>query len=124
MLCDTAAARDGLLTIVNGGIDHWGPPEYPAPLNVAFAAMLETDDRDQGPEHEFAVVVVDENLSEVGRGQGAFQVQGSLGGGETAKLPFVISLGGITIPGYGDYEIQTVLDGEVIARLPLRAMAV
>jgi hypothetical protein len=32
MLCDTAAARDGLLTIVNGGIDYWGPPEYPAAL--------------------------------------------------------------------------------------------
>jgi hypothetical protein len=63
-------------------------------------------------------------LSEVGRGQGAFQVQGSLAGGETAKLPVVLPLAGITIPAYGDYEVQTVLDGEMIARLALRAMAV
>jgi hypothetical protein len=124
VLCDTAAVRDGLVTIVNGGIDRWGPPEYPAPLPVTFAGILEVDERAEAREHQLAVVVVDEELEELGRAHASFSLQGTFEFGDTAKLPIAIPLAGITVPNYGDYEVRIIVDDDILIRLPLRAMAV
>jgi hypothetical protein len=42
-LCDSATERDGLLTVVNGGINIFNRPEFPAPLLCDLALSFELD---------------------------------------------------------------------------------
>jgi hypothetical protein len=123
LLCDSAVVRDGLLSVLNGGLDHWAPDRYPAPLAVGFAALIEADDMDSHCEHDFCVDITDERLSRIGGATGKFEVRG-LAPGETIELPVAFQLSAVTVPEYGDYEVTLRIDGEPRVALALRAMAV
>jgi hypothetical protein len=57
VLCDFAQVRDGLMTIVSGGVTRVRPQVYPATFGLHVAVMLELSPDDFGQPHECRVSV-------------------------------------------------------------------
>lgn len=126
MLCESAEAdAEQLLSITRGGMDRCHAPAYPADLALTLAVLLELDDRDQGRPLSISVVVLNGQVDLIGGAEGgSVNVTGDLQPGDTAKVPLVIPLSGVVLPEPGDYEVRFVVDGDTLAVLPLRAMAI
>jgi hypothetical protein len=124
LLCEAASARDGLLFVLGGGIDHWAPAAYPAGLGLTLGVVVKADDRDQGSEHAFAVDVLDRKAERIGGITAGFQFDGQMDPGQTTKLAFAVPLQGVVILEYGDYEVRLLVDGDTLAATALRAMAI
>jgi hypothetical protein len=123
MLCEGATVRDGLLYILGGGVAGYSPAGYPATLQISLAAFIELDYLDQGETHKFAVVLLDEQASELERLDGEFGMFPELALDATATLPLAITLAGMVLPRAGDYEVRLEINGDTRARLPLRGQA-
>ena len=124
LLCEAASTRDGLLFVLGGGVDHWAPPAYPAGLRLTLGVVVEADDRDKGSEHALAVDILDQEARRIGGITAGFQFEGHMDPGQTTKLTFAVPLEAVVIPEYGDYEVRLIMDGDTLAAMALRAMAV
>lgn len=113
LLCDFAQVREGLLSVMSGGITRLWREELPAPLGVWLALMIELDSIEQRRPHDLRVVVVDQDGHEAGAGEGQFVINKVDGyePGEPALVPVPIPLGTITIKSYGAHDVKVYIDG-------------
>ena len=123
MLCEAATVRDGLLYILGGGVSTYTVAQYPTPLGVSLAVLIELDYLDQGEPHGFRITLLDAEACELGRAEGEFATMVELDLNVVATLPAAIPLAGMTLPAPGNYEIRLEIDGNTRARLPLESRA-
>ncbi|HCB05154.1 MAG TPA: hypothetical protein PLZ93_00465 [Nocardioides sp.] len=117
-LCDAATVRDGLLHVLGGGVTRTFSPEYPAPLGVVFASILEFEQATDPPGAYQVVVRV---LSEDGKEQflaasGEIRIDyvetpdSSLPG----LVPFVVGLSNTELPRPGHYRVLVLVNGDEV----------
>lgn len=102
--CDYAAVRDGLLTIVSAGITRAWREDLPAPLNLAFALMLELDPSERSQLHDLEFRVTAPDGSELVRGGGGFQTGEAatpLDADEAVLFPIALDLRSAAVASYG-----------------------
>jgi hypothetical protein len=115
LLCDFAQVRDGLMVIVATPITRVVRPEYPSPLKLALAVVVEGAPGDiVGLPHEVQVIVSIAGQS-VAEARLAFSIGeenvAHLAPGETVNLPLVIDMSELALPTEGPYTILVRLNG-------------
>lgn len=125
ILCDFAEVRDNLLFVVGGGITRLFRPEWPGPMNVSLALMVELERNDRERPHELDVQIIDEDGNPVARIQGAFQ-QGpgpDTDFHEITFFPFTFDLRQVGIAHAGWHSVEISIDGRQEQTLRFRAGA-
>jgi hypothetical protein len=118
-LCDAATVREGLLHVLGGGVTRLWIDEFPAPMNVAVALLLELDRSELGRPHQLDMTVMDEDGGTIASVQGGFQFppNPSLAFGENALIPFTVPLHLAAVPKLGQYSISVQIDNVLHSRL-------
>lgn len=111
ILCDFASVREGLLTVVGGGITRLWRPAVPAPANLSLALMLELHSMELGRDHELAVHVLSEDGEQVVEVKGGFNPAGDLDVGENLLVPMALDLRVATLARFGTYAVEVSVDG-------------
>ena len=114
ILCDFAEVRDNLLFVVAGGVTRLFRAEWPGPMNVCLAMMVELDRTERETPHELDVQVIDEDGRPVARIQGAFQ-QGAgpdVDFHEITFFPFTFDLRQVGILHVGWHSIEISIDSK------------
>ena len=116
LLCDFAEVREGLLFLVGGPITRLWRPQFPAPMNVCVALVLEgTEAEVAGVPHELHVAVVDADGRSHAEARTGIQAQaqgmGELSPGEVIPIPVVIPLLVVPLPAPGTFDVRILLDG-------------
>lgn len=122
LICDFASVREGLLFVVGGGITRVWRREFPAPLNVALALLLEAHPTEANRPHEVDVIVQSEDGAAVAQLKGGFQISTNEGAraGEPALIPFVIDFRSVAVPKHGGYSVEILLDSTHMRSLPFQ----
>jgi hypothetical protein len=123
-LCDAAEVREGLLFVLGGGITRLWRGNWPAPLDVSVALMLELHHTEIGVPHELHVIVQDEDGNRLGEIQGGFQTNPGepMTAAETLLVPMVIDMrGGTPLPQPGYYSIEVAVDGGHLKTIQFQA---
>lgn len=125
LLCDFAQVREGLLFVSSGGITRVIRPEYPAPLGVVLALVVDLDPDEHGEQHRIRVRVIDahdevmwDGTAELGVGQVDAEA------GEHLSLPLVVDLRPVALPADGVYRLEVDANGVLRQVLRLRAIHV
>lgn len=120
-LADFAQVRDGLLHVVGGGVTRLSRTDYPAPLGVCLAVVVELHRMDQGRPHELEVRIQDADGGGVAEIKGGFQAESS----DTAihepvyvALAFDLRNGAVNHDGY--YSVEIAVDGQHRRTIPFR----
>ncbi len=116
LLCDFAEVREGLLFLVGGPITRLWRPQFPAPMSVCVALVLEgTEGEVAGITHELHVLVADADGRTHAEAHTALQAQaqgfGELTPGEVIPIPVVVPLLGVPLPVPGTFDVRILLDG-------------
>ncbi|MCC6338569.1 MAG: hypothetical protein KJ056_02000 [Acidimicrobiia bacterium] len=125
LLCDFAQVREGLLFVSSGGITRVMRPEYPAPLGVVLALVVDLDPEEHGEQHRVRVRVIDAHDTVLWDGTaelGVGQVQAETG--EHISLPLVVDLRPVALPADGVYRLEVDANGVLRQILRLRAIHV
>lgn len=112
ILCDFAEVRDNLLFVVAGGITRLFRADWPGPMNVCLALMVELDWTERETPHELDVQVITEDGKPVARIQGAFQ-QGTGPDTDVHEItffPFTFDLRQVVIEHVGWHSIEISID--------------
>lgn len=125
LLCDFAQVREGLLFVSSGGVTRVMRPEYPAPLGVVLALVVDLDPDEHDQQHRVRVRVIDshdevfwDGTAELGVGQVDAET------GEHLALPLVVDLRPVALPADGLYRIEADANGVLRQVLRLRAILV
>ncbi len=125
LLCDFAQVREGLLFVSSGGITRVMRPEYPAPLGVVLALVVDLDPDEHDQQHRVRVRVIDahdevlwDGTAELGVGQIEAET------GEHLSLPLVVDLRPVALPADGVYRLEVDANGVLRQVLRLRAIHV
>lgn len=113
LLADQASARDNLLYVIGGGINLIGAPEFPVPLVVSLAGMLQLAPGEEG-DHTFQI-----RLRRRSSRRDIARAEGSIGAKRkpdqpehaTLNLVFAVDLRPLTVPDPGEYELVLSVDG-------------
>lgn len=124
MLCNAAEVRDGLLSVLGGGIIWVAPPAYPHPVDRVLAGLLRIELEEAG-DHACRVTLLDQDGAEWGHVDATLSASpDSFGVDGVTTIPFWLALGALSLAGPGDYELPITIDGERHASLWLRAREV
>ena len=123
-LCDAANTREGMLSVLSAGITVIARPQFPAPMGLSLALLLEAEGDELAAAHQLGVtvkapdgedtlatIVADFHFEQPGADDPAATA------GIPVQAPFGASLDGVLIPAPGVYEVTITLDGEVADRL-------
>jgi hypothetical protein len=129
LLCDFAEVREGLLFLVGGPITRLWRAQFPAPMNLCVALVLEgTEGEVAGVPHELNVFVADADGRTHAEARTGIQAQaqgfGELSPGEVVPIPVVIPLLGVPLPGPGTFDVRILLDGGSPLGQPERLLTV
>lgn len=111
LLCDAASVREGLLFVMGGGITRLWRENFPAPMAVELAVVLELRQSELSRPHEIEVIVQGEDGGRVAHVKGGVQAAGDLEFGETLLVPIILSLRDAGLPREGRYDIEIAVDG-------------
>lgn len=112
ILCDFASVRENLITIVGGGVTRVIRPEFPAPMGVALALVLELHQMELGKPHELEVLVQGQDGEQVASIVGGFNLgRAQAEPGETVLAPMPFDLRNVGVPAPGVYSIEVAVDG-------------
>ena len=105
-ICDFAQVREGLLSVLSAGITRIWNNQYPAPLGVMIALILEINPSDT-PIQEVRIRVENEDGAQLAEASGGFKLEPGPGldPGELMVLPSVIDFRNLPIPAAGRYQI-------------------
>lgn len=122
MLCDYANVREGLLTVVSGGITRLWRPDLPAPLNLSVALLVSLESTELGEDHNLQVILQDEDGERLAEANARFRSNPPTlpEPGDRPNLPFAIDLRPGRVPRYGLYSVEIAIDGEAHRALPFR----
>lgn len=121
-LCDFASVRDGLLSIIGGGITRLWRSGYPAPLHLCVALVVQLEPDELGRPHEFAVTLIDADGNSVVEALGGLNiVTADREDGENVSAPLALDLRNVLLPKDGSYWAEVSLDGKRVRSLPFWA---
>lgn len=106
-LCDFGQIREGLLSVLSGGITRLKRPAFPAPLGCHLALILEMSSIELEDTREVSVRLSDED------GTILVETRGVVGGavgedidpGENVSVPLVLDISPVLLPSPGRYQI-------------------
>lgn len=124
LLCDYAQVRNGLLHVVSGGVNRLVRREFPAPMGVCFAMVMELDHFEGQRSHELTIRIIDADGTEIAQGSGAMQPRRP-GSADPllGHVPHVFDLRNVRVPAPGLYELKVYMDGAHQADLAFQAVA-
>jgi hypothetical protein len=112
LLCDFAQVRDRLLFVASGGITRVWRTQFPAPLGVHLALILELDQVELEGPHELQVIVMGQDGARLAELRGGFQANaGEAELGEMVQIPMAFDLRPVGVPGPGSYDVKIYIDG-------------
>lgn len=111
LLCDAASVREGLLFVMGGGITRIWREDFPAPMGVELAVMIEMRQTELARPHEIEVLVQGEDGQRVAEARGGLQAGGEVDFGETLLVPIVIPLRNVGLPQRGRFSLEIAIDG-------------
>lgn len=123
ILCNYAEVRENLLYVVAGGITRLYRADWPGPMNVCLALVVELDRNERERPHELDVQVIDEDGVLGARIRGAFQQ--SVGPDtdihEITFFPFTFDLRQVAITHAGWHSVEIRIDDQPGQTLRFRA---
>jgi hypothetical protein len=123
LLCDFAQVREGLLTVVSGGVTRVGLSRYPAPTPLFLAIMLylppDSVERPHAVRVLFKYPDTAEKFAEANVNVNPHPSEEQLS--EGISFPVPLDLRGVTLPRAGTIDIQVEVDGELQGELTLHA---
>lgn len=123
VLCDAMTVREGLLSVLGGGITKLIRGAYPAPLLADLAAWIEDDARPPpGPRAYVVRVVLRSEVGELGAVDSgvALTIPEEMQDNVTISMP--VWLAGLTVPAPGRYFLDVHVNGELLRTLWLRVV--
>ena len=122
-LCDAANVREGTLSVLGAGLNTLLRAEYPAPLGLWFALLLEVPPAESGRTVRLEIRVQECNAP--ANAEPLALVEGEFTTEEAADtstyLPAPIDFSPVEIPSAGEYEVIVRVAGEERARIPFYA---
>lgn len=120
LLCDAATTREGLLSILGGGVNILRQPAFPAPLGASLAILLEFDGDELKHPHKIAV-----EIRQDGGGPSILQMEARWDVGPadvfdprlTNYVPLVLPLQPVGVPEPGHYRLTLSVDGQDVGAL-------
>ena len=125
VLCDFATVREGLLTVVSGGITRLHRERLPAPLGVAVALLVEVSPAERPFPHQLTIVVTSPSGRQIAKADGAFQVgdQSVFDPDEIALVPFTVGAPRTArVEEWGWITFSISIDGEEQMELRVKAV--
>jgi hypothetical protein len=125
LICNWAEVREGILFVSGGGITRSWKQQFPAPLGVCVAVMLEgTQGEMIDISHDVEIEISNEDGVQVGLVKAAIQAKGSpdLQPGEMLQVPLAFNLTLVPIPAGGAYDFKVRLDRGSLAGQPERVL--
>jgi hypothetical protein len=123
LLCDFAQVREGLLTVVSGGVTRVGLSRFPSPTPLYLAIVLylppDATDREHAVRVLFKYPETAEKFAEAN-----VNVSPHVGDEQRVEgisFPVPLDLRGVTLPKAGLIDIQVEVDGELQGELTLHA---
>lgn len=112
-LADFANVREGMLNVVSAGIRSIGRENYPSPLNVYLAMLLEIYDDDAIDEVLIEVVLNPREQGGDDQVEQGVQIQVQRNEGERvgANLPFAVPLEVLSLARPGKYDLSISIAG-------------
>ena len=122
-LCDFAQVRERMLTMASAGVTRAYREQYPAPMGVMLALMMEISTVDAAVPHEILARVEDSDGGKIAEAGAAFQVGkiGDLDPGEMLVIPAVLDLRDVELPKPGRYQVVVVPEASDEIALSIRA---
>lgn len=113
LLCDYASVRENLLNVVGGGITRVWRTEFPAPLNLSLALVLELHEMELDRPHEIDIQIMGEDGQSIAQVKGGFQSAKPPGMEvtETLLVPIALDLRSAGVPALGAYTLSLAIDG-------------
>lgn len=125
LLCDFAQVREGLLTVVSGGVTRVGLSKFPSPTPLYLAIMLYLPPDAVDSPHSVRVLMkypdTAEKFAEANVNVSPHPSDEQRA--EGISFPVPLDLRGITLPRPGMIDIQVEVDGELQGELTLRAFS-
>jgi hypothetical protein len=112
LLCDFAQVREGLTTIVSGGVTRVRPPVYPATFGLHVAIVLELSPDDFGQPHECRVSISSaESSVKLVEVQTNFvqQPHAAAQPGEPMVIPLAMNFASLPIAEPGQYDVKVAV---------------
>jgi hypothetical protein len=124
MLCDFAQVREGLLFVSSGGVTRCHREEFPAPLGVFAAFVIELERGEAARQHGLRVHLLDEDLNELADVNGTFEFGSPemLLIDEKPSIPITLDLRSVAVERYGPVTVSIYVDGEHLRSLTLHVM--
>lgn len=114
LLCDFAQVREGLLFVSSGGVTRLYRETLPAPMGICYAVVVTLDRIELQRPHEFQIVVMDVDGSQVAEARGGFQLEPiNLEVGEKQQVPLAIDLRMAGVDAYGPHSVSLYIDGNL-----------
>lgn len=114
LLCDFAETRDHLLFMVAAGITRVVRTEYPAPLGVCLALLLELHRSERDRPHELVINLINADGVSIAKVQAGFQASAGPDTDvhEPSFLPVALDLRNVGLPAQGWYSAEININGE------------
>jgi hypothetical protein len=112
VLCDFAQVREGLMTIVSGGVTRVRPQGYPATFGLHVAVMLELSPDDFGQPHECRVSIAQAETSvKLVEMVTNFVQEPHVAAqpGEPMVIPLAINFSEVSIGEPGQYDVKVAV---------------
>lgn len=122
LLCEAAVAHDTLLSLVDAGRTQVVGVDFPLPLRMTLALMVNCEESDLDSSHEMRIeVVAAASGAAVGTASRPFSVL-PMEIPSAVNVPLVADLSPIGLPDVGDYEVRVFIDDKWLAVLPIQAL--
>jgi len=112
LLCGAATPHpDGTFSLLRGGIDVWGVPSFPAPVQFGLIVIFELSSTEVGGTHCVELDVIDEDGKKiVPQAKIPFTIPARA---NTTRYKFNLVIGNsvIQIPKTGTYSVHVGVDG-------------
>ena len=122
-LCDAANVREGTLSVLGAGLNTLLRAEYPAPLGLWFALLLEVPPAESGRTVRLEIRVQEcnapANAEPLALVEGEFTTEEAAG--TSTYVPMPLDFSAVGVPSAGEYELVVQVAGKEHARVPFYA---
>lgn len=122
LLCDFAQVRDGLLFVSSGGVTRLYRSDFPAPMGVCLALVMEAHPTEATRPHELQVIIQGQDGERVAELTAGFQLSAdstaALETGENVQLPQALDLRPVGLTSSGPHTIEILIDGVHARTMP------